>query len=84
MNDIADVKASFATQATIFGKKHTWLMCLLYLGTFGSFIGYAAGFLLIKSQFPAVNPLAYASMGSLVGAVIRPFAAGSTSWAAPA
>jgi nitrate/nitrite transporter NarK len=27
---------------------------LLYLGTFGSFIGYAAGFpLLIKSQFPA-------------------------------
>jgi NNP family nitrate/nitrite transporter-like MFS transporter len=74
MNDIADAKASFATQATIFGKKHTWLMCLLYLGTFGSFIGYAAGFpLLIKSQFPAVNPLAYAWMGPLVGAVIRPF-----------
>ena len=74
MNDIADVKASFATQATIFGKKHTWLMCLLYLGTFGSFIGYAAGFpLLIKSQFPSVNPLAYAWMGPLVGAVIRPF-----------
>ncbi|MEJ8839684.1 MFS transporter [Ramlibacter sp. AN1133] len=74
MNDIADAKASFATQATIFGRKHTWLMCLLYLGTFGSFIGYAAGFpLLIKSQFPNVNPLAYAWMGPLVGAVIRPF-----------
>jgi MFS transporter, NNP family, nitrate/nitrite transporter len=74
MNDIADAKASFATQATIFGKKHTWLMCLLYLGTFGSFIGYAAGFpLLIKSQFPSVNPLAYAWMGPLVGAVVRPF-----------
>lgn len=74
MNDIADAKASFATQATIFGKKHTWLMCLLYLGTFGSFIGYAAGFpLLIRSQFPNVNPLAYAWMGPLVGAVIRPF-----------
>jgi NNP family nitrate/nitrite transporter-like MFS transporter len=74
MNDIADARASFATQATIFGRKHTWLMCLLYLGTFGSFIGYAAGFpLLIKSQFPGVNPLAYAWMGPLVGAVIRPF-----------
>ncbi|GAB3767191.1 NarK family nitrate/nitrite MFS transporter [Ramlibacter monticola] len=74
MNDIADAKASFATQATIFGRKHTWLMCVLYLGTFGSFIGYAAGFpLLIKSQFPGVNPLAYAWMGPLVGAVIRPF-----------
>ena len=74
MNDIADAKASFATQATIFRRQHNWLMCLLYLGTFGSFIGYAAGFpLLIKSQFPGVNPLAYAWLGPLVGAVIRPF-----------
>ncbi|MFC5497035.1 NarK family nitrate/nitrite MFS transporter [Caenimonas terrae] len=74
MNDIAAAKASFATQATIFRRKHNWLMCLLYLGTFGSFIGYAAGFpLLIKSQFPGVNPLAYAWLGPLVGAVVRPF-----------
>jgi NNP family nitrate/nitrite transporter-like MFS transporter len=74
MNDIADAKASFATQAVIFRRKHNWLMCVLYLGTFGSFIGYAAGFpLLIKSQFPGVNPLAYAWLGPLVGAVVRPF-----------
>ena len=74
MHDIADAKASFASQAAIFRRKHNWLMCLLYLGTFGSFIGYAAGFpLLIKSQFPAVNPLAYAWLGPLVGAVVRPF-----------
>ena len=74
MNDIADAKASFAAQAAIFKRKHNWLMCVLYLGTFGSFIGYAAGFpLLIKSQFPNVNPLAYAWLGPLVGAVIRPF-----------
>lgn len=73
MNDIADAKASFAAQATIFGRKDNWLMCVLYLGTFGSFIGYAAGFpLLIKSQFPGINPLAYAWLGPLVGAVIRP------------
>jgi NNP family nitrate/nitrite transporter-like MFS transporter len=57
MNDIADAKASFAAQAAIFKRKHNWLMCVLYLGTFGSFIGYAAGFpLLIKSQFPNINP----------------------------
>ena len=73
MNDIADAKASFATQAAIFRNKHNWLMCILYLGTFGSFIGYAAGFpLLIKSQFKEVNPLAYAWIGPLVGALIRP------------
>lgn len=73
MNDIADAKASFAAQAAIFRNQHNWVMCLLYLGTFGSFIGYAAGFpLLIKSQFKDVNPLAYAWMGPLVGALIRP------------
>jgi NNP family nitrate/nitrite transporter-like MFS transporter len=74
MNDIADAKASFSDQAVIFKRRHNWLMCWLYLGTFGSFIGYAAGFpLLIKSQFPEVNALHYAWMGPLVGAVIRPF-----------
>ena len=73
MNDIADAKASFAAQAAIFRNKHNWLMCVLYLGTFGSFIGYAAGFpLLIKSQFKDINPLAYAWIGPFVGAATRP------------
>jgi NNP family nitrate/nitrite transporter-like MFS transporter len=74
MNDIADAKASFSEQAVIFKRKHNWLMCWLYLGTFGSFIGFSAGFpLLIKSQFPGVNPLEFAWMGPFLGAVIRPF-----------
>ena len=74
MNDIADAKASVREQAVIFRRKHNWLMCWLYLGTFGSFIGYAAGFpLLIKSQFPGVNALQYAWVGPLVGAAVRPF-----------
>jgi NNP family nitrate/nitrite transporter-like MFS transporter len=74
MNDIADAKASVREQAVIFKRKHNWIMCWLYLGTFGSFIGYSAGFpLLIKSQFPQVNALAYAWLGPLIGAVIRPF-----------
>mgnify|MGYP001255428543 CR=1 FL=1 len=74
MHDIADAKASFSAQAAIFRSKHTWIMCWLYLGTFGSFIGFAAGFpLLIKSQFPDINPLAYAWLGPLLGALTRPF-----------
>lgn len=74
MNDIASARASFSDQAVIFKRKHNWLMCWLYLGTFGSFIGYSAGFpLLIRSQFPEVNALAFAFLGPLVGAVIRPF-----------
>lgn len=72
MNDLASAKASFAEQAVIFKRKHNWLMCWLYTGTFGSFIGYSAGFpLLIKTQFPDVNPLEFAFLGPLVGALAR-------------
>ncbi|MEH6459444.1 NarK family nitrate/nitrite MFS transporter [Chitinimonas sp. JJ19] len=73
MNDIADAKASFADQAVIFKRKHNWLMCWLYVGTFGSFIGFSAGLaMLTKSQFPGINPTAYAFLGPLVGALARP------------
>ena len=73
MHDIADAKASFSEQSVIFKRKHNWIMCWLYLGTFGSFIGYSAGLpLLIKSQFPGVNPTQYAFLGPLVGALARP------------
>ena len=73
MNDLSSAKASFSEQAVIFKRKHNWLMCWLYLATFGSFIGFAAGFpMLIKTQFPGVDPLKFAFLGPLVGALIRP------------
>jgi MFS transporter, NNP family, nitrate/nitrite transporter len=73
MNDIASAKASFREQAVIFRRKHNWLMCWLYLGTFGSFIGYSAGLpLLIASQFPHIDAMRYAFLGPLVGALVRP------------
>ena len=56
----------------IFQRKHNWLMCWLYTGTFGSFIGYSAGFpLLAKTQFPEVNALQFVFLGPLVGALSR-------------
>ncbi|SCC94237.1 nitrate/nitrite transporter [Thiomonas sp. X19] len=73
MHDLAEAEASFAEQAVIFKRKHTWVMSFLYTGTFGSFIGYSAGMpLLIKSQFPGINALDYAWLGPLVGALARP------------
>ena len=73
MNDIADARASFADQAVIFKRQHNWLMCWLYVGTFGSFIGFSAGFaMLTKTLFPQVNPMAYAFLGPLVGSLTRP------------
>ncbi|WP_104493890.1 MULTISPECIES: nitrate/nitrite transporter [Paracoccus] len=72
MNDITDARASFREQAVIFTRKHNWVMCLLYIGTFGSFIGYSAGFpLLTGLAFPNVNALQFVFLGPLVGALSR-------------
>ncbi len=77
MNDIASAKASFAEQSIIFTRRHNWIMCWLYTGTFGSFIGYSAGFpLLAKTQFPDVNSLQFVFLGPLVGALSR----AATGW----
>ncbi len=77
MNDIASARASFKEQAVIFQRKHNWIMCWLYTGTFGSFIGYSAGFpLLAKTQFPEVDSLQFVFLGPLVGALSR----AATGW----
>ena len=69
------MKASFADQSVIFSRTHNWIMCWLYTGTFGSFIGFSAAFpLLSKILFPEVNVLQYAFLGPLVGAVSRALA----------
>ena len=77
MNDISSARASFREQAIIFRRKHNWIMCVLYTGTFGSFIGYSAGFpLLAKTQFPEIDSLQYVFLGPLVGALSR----AATGW----
>jgi len=73
MNNLTSARSTFKDQLTIVGRKHTWIMSYLYIGTFGSFIGYSAAFpLLIKTQFPAVT-VAIAFLGPLVGSLSRPF-----------
>ncbi len=73
MNDLAGAKASFKDQAVIFKRQHNWIMCILYLATFGSFIGFSAAFpMVIKQSFADVDPLKVAFLGPLVGALFRP------------
>jgi NNP family nitrate/nitrite transporter-like MFS transporter len=73
MNNLTSAKASIRNQLAIVKRKHTWIMSYIYIGTFGSFIGYSAAFpLLIKTQFPSVT-IAIAFLGPLVGSLSRPF-----------
>jgi NNP family nitrate/nitrite transporter-like MFS transporter len=47
-----DIKPNLQRQFKIFSNKHTWIMSVIYTMTFGSFIGYSAGFALaIKVVF---------------------------------
>lgn len=71
MDNVPNAKQSVADQFVIVKRKHTWIMTILYVATFGSFIGYSAAFpLLLKSQFPEHLSLAF--LGALVAAAARP------------
>src|SRR5689334_16864303 len=72
MNNLTSAKASIKNQLAIVRRKHTWVMSIIYIGTFGSFIGYSAAFpLLIKTQFPTIT-IGIAFLGPLVGSLVRP------------
>ncbi len=73
MDNLSTAKANPRTFAAAVRNKHTWIISFLYIGTFGSFIGYSGAFpTLLKDQFPEMS-LSIAFMGALVGSVSRPF-----------
>jgi NNP family nitrate/nitrite transporter-like MFS transporter len=72
MNNLTSARSSIRDQIVIVRRKHTWVMSYVYIGTFGSFIGYSAAFpLLLKTQFPAFT-VTIAFLGPLVGSLARP------------
>ncbi|HWL88483.1 MAG TPA: MFS transporter [Polyangiaceae bacterium] len=72
MDNLKVAKSPFRDQLGMTKRKHTWVMSWLYIGTFGSFVGYSAAFpLLLKTQFPDVS-VNLAFLGPLVGSVARP------------
>ena len=73
MDDLAEARAGFAEQVVIFTRPHNWLMSWLYLGSFGSFIGFSAGLpMLLQSQFPQAHAGQAVWLGPLLGALMRP------------
>jgi NNP family nitrate/nitrite transporter-like MFS transporter len=83
MNNLHAAYSKPREQLAVVKYKHTWVMSFIYIGTFGSFIGYSAAMpLLIKINFfrsptptasIGINFAYYAFLGALVGSVARPF-----------
>lgn len=74
MNNLKVSQATFRSQLGVLRSRHMWVMSMLYIGTFGSFIGFSAAFpLLITKTFPTVTGASVAFLGPLVGSLARPF-----------
>jgi NNP family nitrate/nitrite transporter-like MFS transporter len=72
MDNLSSARSPVRDQMRVAQRKHTWIMAFLYIGTFGSFVGYSAAFpLLLKNQFPEVS-VNLAFLGALVGSIMRP------------
>ncbi|WP_282205824.1 nitrate/nitrite transporter [Kitasatospora fiedleri] len=75
MDNLAPVRSDTRSLAAVVRERHTWLMSVLYVGTFGSFIGFSFAFgLVLQNQFGR-TPLQAAQLtflGPLLGSVVRP------------
>jgi NNP family nitrate/nitrite transporter-like MFS transporter len=75
MDNISSVRNDTGAFQESIREGHTWIMAFLYIGTFGSFIGYSFAFgLVLQNQFGR-TPLQAASItfiGPLLGSLIRP------------
>ncbi|MGW2509551.1 nitrate/nitrite transporter [Streptomyces scopuliridis] len=75
MDNLAPVRNDTGAAREAVRDRHTWIMSVLYIGTFGSFIGYSFAFgLVLQTQFGR-TPLQAASVtfiGPLLGSLVRP------------
>jgi NNP family nitrate/nitrite transporter-like MFS transporter len=78
MDNLAHMQNDKRGMRDVMKDKHTWVMSLLYIGTFGSFIGFGFAFgqvlqVQFKSDFPTPLDAAYLTfIGPLVGSLVRP------------
>jgi NNP family nitrate/nitrite transporter-like MFS transporter len=81
MDNLTNAKADFKASAAALRDPHTWIMSILYIGTFGSFIGFAGVFpKVLATQFPTFSAfhigaaaVSLAFLGALTGSIARPF-----------
>ena len=83
MDSLAQARTDTSSYVAALRAPQTWIMSLLYIGTFGSFIGFSFALpVVIKNTFPsflahhsfvATYLAGLAFLGALVGSLSRPF-----------
>ncbi|WP_037368868.1 nitrate/nitrite transporter [Amycolatopsis orientalis] len=75
MDNLSSVRGDTKAMREVVRYGHTWVMSLLYVGTFGSFIGYSFAFgLVLQNQFgrTPLQAAAVTFLGPLLGSLSRP------------
>ncbi|AKN75390.1 major facilitator transporter [Streptomyces sp. PBH53] len=75
MDNLASVQNDTGAAKDAARDRHTWIMAFLYIGTFGSFIGYSFAFGQVLTNGFGRTPLQAAYLtfiGPLLGSLIRP------------
>jgi len=75
MDNLSSVRNDTGAFAEAIRQSQTWVMSFLYIGTFGSFIGYSFAFgLVLQNQFgrTPLQAAAVTFIGPLLGSLIRP------------
>ncbi|MGH3887932.1 MAG: nitrate/nitrite transporter [Pseudonocardiaceae bacterium] len=75
MDNISSVRNDKRAMREAVRDSQTWVMSFLYIGTFGSFIGYSFAFgLVLQTQFSrtSLQAASVAFIGPLIGSLIRP------------
>jgi NNP family nitrate/nitrite transporter-like MFS transporter len=75
MDNLAPVRNDTGAAREAVRDRHTWIMSVLYIGTFGSFIGYGFAFgLVLQTQFgrTPLQAAAVTFVGPLLGSLVRP------------
>ncbi|MFF5855543.1 nitrate/nitrite transporter [Streptomyces sp. NPDC012751] len=75
MDNLASVRTDTGAAVDAAKDAHTWIMALLYVGTFGSFIGYSFAFGQVLTNQFGRTPLQAAYLtfiGPLLGSLVRP------------
>ena len=82
MDNLSGVANEKGAMRDVAKHRHTWIIALLYIGTFGSFIGFGFAFgQVVKAQFYAdldpglaARKAAYLTfLGPLLGSLVRPY-----------
>jgi NNP family nitrate/nitrite transporter-like MFS transporter len=75
MNNLSSVRNDTGAAKDALKERQLWIMSFLYIGTFGSFIGYSFAFgLVLQNQFhrTPLQAAAVTFIGPLLGSLIRP------------